>query len=202
MNSPRDGIFAGDDPFALIRSWMDEAATSEPNDPNAMALATVDSAGLPNVRVVLAKEIEDDAIVFYTNYDSAKGQELTGAGMAAVNFHWKTIRRQIRLRGIVEKEDGAKADAYYDSRPLGSRIGAWASQQSQPLESRAALQARVEDLQTELGDNPARPSFWGGFRITPVEIEFWADGEYRLHDRFRWFRSTPKETWTVTRLNP
>lgn len=198
----RSGPFSGDDPFVIVQQWMDEASTSEVNDPNAVALATVDESGMPNTRIVLLKEIEADAFVFYTNYNSIKGRELDSAGKAAFVMHWKTLRRQIRVRGAITREDGAQADDYYASRDLKSRVGAWASRQSQPLESRAALMAEVERLAQELGDAPPRPDFWGGYRLTPSEIEFWADGEARLHDRFRWCRTTPGEAWTITRLNP
>lgn len=198
----RSGIFAGDDPFALTRAWMQEAAPKELSDPDAIALASVDADGMPNVRMVLLRGIEDAAFVFYTNYDSAKGQELQSSGKAAFVLHWKSIRRQIRVRGVVEKEDGAVADAYYDSRPLQSRIGAWASRQSQPLKSRAALAAEVVKVGVKHGTRPKRPPFWGGFRIKPLEIEFWADGEFRLHDRFRWRRVALGAEWDIQRLNP
>lgn len=200
--SGRDGIFAGDDPFALTRAWMDTAAPAELANSDAMALATVDEDGLPNVRIVLLRGIEADAFVFFTNYDSAKGRELTGAGKAAFVLHWKSIKRQVRVRGIVEKEDGAVADAYYAGRPLQSRLGAWASRQSQPLSSRAALIAEVAKMGVTHGINPKRPPHWGGFRIRPLEMEFWADGEFRLHDRFRWRRATLTDKWEVQRLNP
>jgi len=205
--SDRGGIFAGDDPFEIARSWLAEAEASEPNDPNAMALASVDAEGLPNVRMVLLKEIEAEgagqgAFVFYTNYDSAKGQEIAGSGKAAFVMHWKSLRRQVRVRGTVEREEGPKADAYYASRSLKSRLGAWASKQSRPLSGRTALVAEVAKVTAQHGTNPARPPFWGGFRITPVEIEFWADGAFRLHDRFRWRRASPTSEWAVERLNP
>lgn len=200
--SERDGIFAGDDPFALTQAWMDAAAPGELSDPNAMALATVDETGLPNVRIVLLKEIEPDAFVFYTNYESEKGQELQSAGKAALVLHWKSLGRQVRVRGLVEKEDGAKADAYYQSRPLQSRLGAWASRQSRPLASRASLMAEVAKVSARKGLHPPRPPFWGGFRIRPLEFEFWANGEFRLHDRFRWRRAALGEPWQITRLNP
>ena len=198
----RNGIFAGDDPFALARSWLEEAKASEPNDPNAIALATVDSDGLPNVRMVLLKEIEADAFVFYTNYASKKGQELEATGQAAFVLHWKSLHRQIRVRGTVTKEDGPQADDYYRSRSLQSRIGAWASKQSQPLASRGALMAEVAKLTVQKGADPERPPFWGGFRIVPVEIEFWSDGAFRLHDRFRWSRSAVDAEWSISRLSP
>ncbi|MFZ9200201.1 MAG: pyridoxamine 5'-phosphate oxidase [Paracoccaceae bacterium] len=198
----RNGIFAGDDPFAIARAWLSEAEASEPNDPNAIALASVDAEGLPNVRMVLLKDIEDAAFVFYTNYGSAKGQELSQSGKAAFVMHWKSLRRQIRVRGLVSREEGSQADAYYQSRSLQSRLGAWASQQSQPLSSRGALMADVAKITVTHGPNPKRPPFWGGFRIVPVEIEFWADGAFRLHDRFRWTRKSVDEAWNVERLNP
>jgi len=198
----REGIFAGDDPFDLVRSWMAEAEESELNDPNAIALATVDADGMPNVRMVLLKEVENDGFLFYTNYDGVKASEIDTAGKAAFVLHWKSLHRQIRVRGTVTKEDGAKADDYYNSRSLKSRLGAWASDQSKPLSSRAALMAKVAQVTAQKGTKPARPPFWGGFRITPVEIEFWADGAFRLHDRFRWTRKDADDDWVVTRLNP
>lgn len=203
----RHGLFAGDDPFALARAWLSEAEASEPNDPNAIALATVDAEGLPNVRMVLLKDVEVDgggegAFVFYTNYGSKKAQEIDATGKAAFVMHWKSLRRQIRVRGVVEREDGPQADDYYNSRSLKSRLGAWASRQSEPLSSREHLMAEVAKVSVQQGLNPSRPSFWGGFRIRPIEIEFWADGAFRLHDRFRWTRSGVGMSWTITRLNP
>jgi pyridoxamine 5'-phosphate oxidase len=198
----RSGIFAGDDPFAIARAWLAEAEPQEPNDPNAIALATVDETGLPNVRMVLLKEIEPAAFVFYTNYGSRKGQEIAATGKAAFVLHWKSLRRQIRVRGLTSREEGPQADAYYASRSLKSRLGAWASDQSQPLSSRTALMAEVAKVTARHGTDPARPPFWGGIRITPVEIEFWADGAFRLHDRFRWSRSDSAAPWKVERLSP
>jgi pyridoxamine 5'-phosphate oxidase len=200
--SNRTGIFAGDDPFALARSWLAEAEKTEINDPNAIALSTVDAGGLPNVRMVLLKEIEDDAFVFYTNYGSAKAQEIESAGKAAFVLHWKSLARQIRVRGLVSREEGPKADAYYASRSLKSRLGAWASAQSQPLSSRGALMAEVAKVTATKGVNPKRPPYWGGYRIRPLELEFWADGEFRLHDRFQWRRQAPDSEWQIRRLNP
>jgi pyridoxamine 5'-phosphate oxidase len=205
--SDRGGIFAGDDPFVIAQAWLAEAEAAEVNDPNAIALASVDADGLPNVRMVLLKEIEAEgagqgAFVFYTNYDSAKGRELSASGKAAFVMHWKSLRRQIRVRGLVSREEGEKADAYYASRSLKSRLGAWASKQSQPLASRTSLMADVARVTAQHGPNPARPPFWGGFRIAPVEIEFWADGAFRLHDRFRWTRADPSAPWDISRLNP
>lgn len=198
--SDRSGIFAGDDPFALARAWLAEATATEPNDPNAVALATVDADGMPDVRTVLLKDIEDAGFVFYTNYDSAKGTQIAATGKAAFVMHWKSLRRQVRVRGTVTREDGPQADAYYRSRALQSRIGAWASRQSRPLADRQALLDAVARTEAEQGTDPARPPFWGGFRIAPTQIEFWADGAFRLHDRFRWIRTDAG--WDVIRLNP
>ena len=200
--SDRDGIFSGQDPFAIAKQWLDDASETELNDPNAIALSTVDEAGMPNVRMVLLKEIEPDAFVFYTNYNSRKGQEIAQAGKAAFVLHWKSLARQIRVRGVVTKEDGAIADAYYKSRSLQSRLGAWASSQSEPLTSRATLMAEVAKLTVQKGSAPERPPFWGGFRIAPLEIEFWSDGAFRLHDRFRWSRSGINQDWDIMRLSP
>lgn len=198
----RSGLFAGDDPFAIARAWLAEAEPAEPNDPNAIALATVDPSGLPNVRMVLLKEIEDAGFVFYTNYGSRKGQEIAASGKAAFVLHWKSLRRQIRVRGLTEREEGPQADDYYASRSLKSRLGAWASRQSEPLSSRAALMAEVAKITAQHGPNPKRPPFWGGIRIRPLEIEFWADGQFRLHDRFRWTRDGIDAPWRIERLNP
>lgn len=219
--SDRSGIFAGDDPFAIARAWLAEAEQSEPNDPNAMALATVDAHGMPDTRMVLLKEIEgagtDGAFVFYTNYESAKADEIEATGVAAFVMHWKSLRRQIRVRGHVSRVEAELADAYYASRALQSRIGAWASRQSRPLESRATLMAEVARQGINLGLRPARPPHWGGYRIKPVQIEFWSDGAFRLHDRFRWtsqdydkqnrpLGETAQEVvqrfWHVDRLSP
>ncbi len=198
----RTGIFAGDDPFVIANEWLAEAQPSELNDPNAIALSTVDKNGMPNARMVLLKDIERDAFVFYTNYNSSKAQEIDAAGKAAFVLHWKSLRRQIRVRGLVEKEDGPLADEYYASRSLKSRLGAWASEQSRPLSSRSALMAEVARVTAQKGTNPERPPFWGGYRIKPLEIEFWADGAFRLHDRFRWRRQTVSDQWSIIRLNP
>ncbi|MGB3688577.1 MAG: pyridoxamine 5'-phosphate oxidase [Jannaschia helgolandensis] len=201
----RDGIFAGDDPVAIAARWLEEATASEPEDPNAIALATVDPDGLPNVRMVLLKEIEigQGAFVFYTNFEGKKGRELAANPQAAFVMHWKSLRRQVRVRGPVERVSDEQADVYYASRSLQSRLGAWASAQSRPLESRGALMAEVAKVTASKGVSPRRPPFWGGFRIRPVEIELWADGAFRLHDRFRFTRDTPQTgNWAVARLNP
>lgn len=198
----RSGVFAGEDPFVLAQSWLDEAEKTELNDPNAIALATVDDAGMPNVRMVLLKEIEPDAFVFYTNYKSRKAVEIEMAGSAAFVFHWKSLGRQLRVRGLVEREDGPIADAYYASRSVKSRLGAWASKQSQPLDSRAELMAEVAKVTMKEGREPKRPPFWGGYRVKPLEIEFWSDGAFRLHDRFRWSRESIDQSWDIRRLYP
>ncbi|WP_299910072.1 pyridoxamine 5'-phosphate oxidase [uncultured Paracoccus sp.] len=198
----RDGIFAGDDPFIIARRWLAEAEATEPNDPSAMALATVDGDGMPDVRMVLLKEIEAQAFVFYTNYESDKGRQLNLTGKAAFVIHWKSLRRQIRVRGRVSREEGPQADAYFASRALQSRIGAWSSPQSRPIASRETLLAEVGRQGLRHGLNPARPPFWGGYRIRPVQIEFWADGAFRLHDRFRWNREGDERPWKIERLAP
>lgn len=205
--SRRSGIFAGEDPYALAQAWLKEAEQSEPQDANAVALATVDKTGLPNVRMVLLKEIEAQqtrgGFVFYTNFESAKGRELEATAKAALVFHWKSLNRQIRLRGPVELVSDKQANDYYASRAYQSRIGAWASKQSRPLASRRALLAEVAKIAAKHPTKPPRPPHWGGFRIRPVEMEFWADGDFRLHDRFRWTRMKPdSDAWTVQRLNP
>ncbi len=198
----RKGIFAGDNPFEIARRWLAEARESEPNDANAMALGTVNKDGMPNVRMVLLKDIEDEAFVFYTNYGSVKAEELDTSGKAAFVMHWKSLRRQIRVRGRVTREDGPAADAYFASRSLQSRLGAWASRQSRPLKSRTSLMAEVAKITAQKGPKPNRPPFWGGYRIIPEELEFWADGDFRLHDRFRWERDSGSYGWNITRLNP
>ncbi|WP_282602799.1 pyridoxamine 5'-phosphate oxidase [Paracoccus sp. PARArs4] len=201
----RGGIFAGDDPFEIVRSWLHEAEQSEPNDPNAIALATSDATGMPDVRMVLLKDVDgqgaDGSFVFYTNYESAKGLQLAENAQAAFVMHWKSLRRQIRVRGHVEREEGPQADEYYGSRALQSRLGAWASRQSRPLDSRTSLMADVAKAGLRHGTQPERPPFWGGFRIRPTQIEFWADGAFRLHDRFVWTRNGQSE-WEINRLCP
>ncbi len=200
--SDRTGIFAGDDPFQIAKRWLDEATVSELNDPTASTLATVDDRGMPNIRVVLLKAIEHNSFVFFTNYSSRKGQEIASSGKAAINFHWKSLGRQIRVRGAIAKVSTTVSDEYYQSRPLGSRIGAWASQQSEPLDAKATLVRLVRDAEAKHGQDPTRPPHWGGYRLTPTEIEFWAHGEHRLHDRFRWQRADGADGWQIQRLNP
>nr|WP_210330952.1 pyridoxamine 5'-phosphate oxidase [Microvirga terrestris] len=190
-----------DEPFALFEAWMKEAEASEPNDPNAMALATVDETGLPNVRMVLLKGFDENGFVFYTNTESNKGRELLGQGKAALVLHWKSLRRQVRARGPVTLVSDQEADAYFQSRPRDSRIGAWASQQSRPLESRFALEKAValNTAKFAVGEIP-RPPHWTGFRIAPVSIEFWQDKPFRLHDRVVFSRDG--DGWRKVRLYP
>jgi pyridoxamine 5'-phosphate oxidase len=191
-----------EEPLRLFAEWLAEAERSEPNDANALALATVDADGLPNVRMVLLKGFDPAGFVFYTNFDSAKGREILVTGKAAMCFHWKSLRRQVRLRGAVEVVSDADADAYFQSRPRGSRIGAWASKQSAPLESRFSLEKSVAEYTARyaLGEIP-RPAHWSGFRLVPQAIEFWHDRPFRLHDRLRFTRNDDGG-WTRTRLYP
>ncbi|MGL4438782.1 MAG: pyridoxamine 5'-phosphate oxidase [Bosea sp. (in: a-proteobacteria)] len=191
------------EPFGLFATWMNEAEKSEPNDPNAMALASNDGDGLPNVRMVLLKGLDDRGFVFYTNTESQKGRELLGSMKAALLFHWKSLRRQVRVRGPVEMVSDAEADAYFQSRPRDSRIGAWASQQSRPLESRFALEkaAAFYAAKHAIGEVP-RPPHWTGFRVRPTYLEFWKDGAFRLHDRVVFRRPEPAGDWTRERLYP
>ena len=192
---------AAEEPFALFGEWFAEAVKSEPNDPTAMALATVDAEGLPNVRMVLLKGFDPKGFVFYTNVESAKGREIEATGKAALCMHWKSLRRQIRARGLVTRVTEAEADAYFASRPRDSRIGAWASQQSRPLESRYALEKAVAYYAARhaIGEVP-RPPYWTGFRIDPVSIEFWQDKPFRLHDRVHFQKAG--DGWEKTRLYP
>ena len=194
---------AAQDPFALFARWFAEAQKNEPNDPEAMALATVDADGLPDVRMVLLKEAEPSGFVFYTNAESAKGEQLRANPKAAGVLHWKSLRRQIRFRGAVEPVSDAEADAYFASRALQSRLGAWASQQSRPLESRFALETAVAKCAAKfaLGTIP-RPPYWVGYRVLPVYLEFWSDGAFRLHDRIVFRRDAPGEPWRKERLYP
>ena len=191
------------EPFDLFAEWLKEAETSEINDPNAVALATVDEDGLPNVRMVLLKGFDHEGFVFYTNFESQKGQEILGQKKAAMCFHWKTLRRQVRLRGPVEIVSDEEADAYFKTRARGSRIGAWASKQSRPLESRFALEKAVAEYTARyaIGEIP-RPAHWSGFRIRPVSIEFWKDQKFRLHDRIEFRRASPEDNWTKVRMYP
>jgi pyridoxamine 5'-phosphate oxidase len=191
-----------EEPFRLFAAWLDEATQSEINDPNGVALATVDQDGMPNVRMVLLKGFDESGFVFYTNFESAKGREILGSMKAAMCFHWKSLRRQVRVRGSVEIVSEAEADAYFASRPRGSRIGAWASKQSRPLESRFALEKAVAEFTARyvLGEIP-RPPYWSGFRIAPDTIEFWHDRPFRLHDRLV-FSRRKDGSWEKDRLYP
>lgn len=202
------GLTSGNDfttaeePFRLFATWLEDATKSEMNDPNGVALATVDSDGFPDVRMVLLKGFDEAGFVFYTNFESAKGREILGNMKAAMCFHWKSLRRQVRVRGPVEIVSDAEADAYFASRPRGSRIGAWASKQSRPLESRFALEKAVAEYTARyaVGQIP-RPPYWSGFRIVPKTIEFWHDRPFRLHDRLLFTRDEGG-TWGTQRLYP
>ena len=193
-------ISAGTDPFELFQTWFDEAVTAEINDPDAIALASVNADGMPSVRMVLLRQWSEDGFLFFTNYQSRKSGELLATGKAAFCMHWKSLRKQVRVTGQVGKATAAQSDAYFNSRGRGSQIGAWASAQSQPLGSRAELMAQVEVQDKEFPDSVTRPPHWGGFCLVPEEIEFWADGEHRLHDRFRFTRAD--SGWDIQRLNP
>ena len=201
---PQDGDFAeASEPFALFHEWMALAEAREPNDPNAMALATVDGDGMPNVRMVLLKDADAEGFVFYTNLESAKGGELAAQPKAALCFHWKSLRRQIRVRGPLQPVSDDEADAYFASRPRGSRIGAWASKQSRPLESRLALEKAVATYTAKFGvGGIERPPHWSGFRIMPTEMEFWHDRPFRLHDRVVFRRADRSADWSKARLYP
>ena len=202
VNALTSGDFTqASEPWELFASWLDEASRSEPNDPTAMALATADADGLPDVRMVLLKQADESGFVFYTNVESAKGRELAANPQAALVMHWKSLRRQVRARGTVTKVSDAEADAYFQSRARDSRIGAWASQQSRPLESRFALEKAVAFYAAKhaVGEVP-RPAYWTGFRIAPVSIEFWQDRPFRLHDRVLFEKEG--EGWRKTRLYP
>lgn len=190
------------DPFAHFNTWFAEAQAAEPNDPNGMALASVDGDGLPNLRMVLMKAFGPDGLVFYTNFESAKGRELLAQPKAAALFHWKSLRRQVRLRGPVSVVCEAEADAYFASRPRDSRIGAWASAQSRPLQGRFELEAAVAKFAARyaIGDVP-RPPHWSGFRLMPIAVEFWADRPFRLHDRLVYSRNDDGG-WRTERLYP
>ena len=193
-------ISADTDPFELFQTWFDEAVTAEINDPDAIALASVNADGMPSVRMVLLRQWSEDGFLFFTNYQSRKAGELLATGKAAFCMHWKSLRKQVRVTGQVGKATAAQSDAYFNSRGRGSQIGAWASAQSQPLGSRAELMAQVEAHDKKFPDAVTRPPHWGGFCLVPEEIEFWADGEHRLHDRFRFTRAD--SGWDIRRLNP
>jgi pyridoxamine 5'-phosphate oxidase len=200
----RNGDFTeASEPFALFAAWMEEAKRSEPNDPNAMALATAGADGFPDVRMVLLKGFDEAGFVFFTNLESAKARELRERPQAALAFHWKSLRRQVRIRGEVTPVSDAEADAYFATRPRLAQIGAWASKQSSPLESRLAFEGAVARVTARypIGTIP-RPPFWSGFRVAPIAMEFWHDRPFRLHDRIAFTRGAPNEPWSKTRLYP
>ena len=195
-------IFDGSDPVLISKRWLEEAEKTELNDANAMALASVDQAGMPNVRMVLLKEIDETSFIFYTNYNSVKATEIFDSGKVALVIHWKSLRRQIRVRGEVERTSEEQADKYFKTRSLNSRYGAIASEQSKPLSSRDELTQRVAAVMKSTSGNPERPKYWGGFKIKPIEIELWADGEDRLHNRFRYTGGSTNQKWNSQRLFP
>jgi pyridoxamine 5'-phosphate oxidase len=192
-----------EEPLRLFKAWFEEATRTEPADPNAMAVATVDADGMPNVRMVLMKDFDERGFVFYTNVDSQKGRELGSQAKAGLVFYWKSLKRQVRVRGPVERVTPAEADAYFASRPRLAQIGAWASKQSSPLESRLAFEKAValHTAKYAVGTVP-RPPNWSGYRIVPLTIEFWHDRPYRLHDRIEFRRDAPGQPWNKTRLYP
>ncbi|MGD9967165.1 MAG: pyridoxamine 5'-phosphate oxidase [Hyphomonadaceae bacterium] len=204
-NPPSDdaALFAEAEPFALFERWFKEAKEKEPSDPNGMALATADASGFPDVRMVLMKGFEDGAFVFYTNSESAKGAQLAANQRAAIVFHWKSLRRQVRARGHISFVSDAEADAYFQSRDRGARLGAWASAQSRPLEDRLALEKRIAEyaLKYGVGEVP-RPPHWRGYKLTPLSFEFWRDRPFRLHDRLVFSREGPAQPWRKSRLYP
>lgn len=192
---------ASTDPFDTFRQWLAAASETEMNDANAMSVATVGPDGMPSVRILLLKDVDEDSFVFFTNQQSRKGREIAAGGKAALCFHWKSVRRQVRVCGTVSIVDGPEADAYFATRARGSQVGAHASIQSEPLESRAQLEQRVADIDARYaGKEVPRPAHWGGYRLVPTEIEFWQDREFRLHDRFRFTRDGGG--WAVRRLFP
>jgi pyridoxamine 5'-phosphate oxidase len=203
-NSPDDGAwFARNEPFALFAEWLEEAKKKEPNDANAMALATADEHGAPDVRMVLLKDVSGDGFVFYSNAESRKGQQLAANAQAALCFHWKSLRRQVRVSGKVESATEAEADAYFASRAKDSQIGAWASEQSRPMEGRFELEKRIAQFAMKYGiGKTPRPPHWRGWRIVPTRIEFWRDRPFRLHDRLEFTRAAGGQPWTTQRLYP
>jgi pyridoxamine 5'-phosphate oxidase len=191
-----------DDPFGLFARWMQDAFKSEPRDADAAAFATVDSAGLPDVRMVLVKKIDERGFVFFTNAESAKGGEIAENPKAALVWHWKSLNRQIRVRGTVERVSERESDDYFASRPRGAQIGAWASRQSRPLESQKALEAAVARYENQYAEKVPRPPHWVGYRVVPLAIEFWADRPFRLHDRLVFTRPASSKPWARERLYP
>jgi pyridoxamine 5'-phosphate oxidase len=197
------GFTERNDPWQLFKEWFEDAKKSETNDPDAMALASVDEEGLPNVRMVLLKDWDEQGFVFYTNFESQKGQEILATQKVAFVMHWKSLRRQVRVRGLVAEVSAAEADAYFNSRPRDSRIGAWASQQSRPLAARFELETQVAMYTAKFGIGVIpRPPHWSGFRIQPLSMEFWHDRPFRLHDRVVFRRKKPVDGWDKARLYP
>ncbi len=198
-----ESLFAGEEPFDLFAEWLEEARTREPNDPNAVALSTVDGEGLPDCRMVLLKDVDERGFVFYSNTGSAKGRQLAAAPRAALLFHWKSLRRQVRVRGPVEPVTAEEADAYFASRARDSQLGAWASDQSRPIEGRFALQKRIAEYGLKFGvGRVPRPPHWTGWRVVPLQMEFWRDRPFRLHDRLQFRRERAGEPWVKSRLYP
>ena len=203
VDEDQGDVFTSDDPFELFAIWLRLARERELNDPNAMSLATVDRDGRPDVRVVLLKDVSDAGLTFYTNRESAKGEQIAATGEAALCFHWKSIRRQVRFRGAVAEVSGAEADAYFAERARGARIGAIASDQSRPMPSADALKIRIQEIEARYADlEPPRPERWTGYRLTPREIEFWVNRPFRLHDRLLFRREAVGATWSNLRLYP
>jgi len=197
------GIAAGRDPIEMFLAWMKDAEKTEPNDVGAMAVATVDAAGCPNLRMVLLKAVDQRGFVFYTNFESAKGRELLAHPLAALNFHWKTVRKQVRVRGPVSIVSDDEADAYFATRAKDSQIGAWASAQSRPMEGRWVFEKEIARYALRYGFTKVpRPPHWSGFRVAPLQIEFWRDRPFRLHDRLVWRRDHLEAPWRTERLYP
>ncbi len=197
------GIAVARDPFEMFSAWMKDAEKTEPNEANAMAVATVDAQGRPNIRMVLLKAVDQRGFVFYTNFESAKGQQILANPHVALNFHWKTVRKQVRVRGPVSVVSDAEADAYFASRAKDSQIGAWASAQSRPMEGRWVFEKEIAKYALKYGlTKVPRPPYWSGFRVNPLEIEFWRDRPFRLHDRLVYRRDAIDQPWHTERLFP